>query len=70
MFKELAIPLQKKVVFQVNDDIGSNILVGCGFTVAKGSSIGSKQGSQTPFGPVPGSASLSSTHTIDTLVQD
>ena len=68
MFKELGIPLQKKVVFQVNDDIGSNILVGC--TVAKGSSIGSKQGSQTPFGPVPGSASLSSTHTIDTLVQD
>ena len=62
--------MQKKVGFHVSDEIGSSTLVGYGFTVTKGSSAGSKQGPQTPFGLVRRSASTSSTHTINTLVQD
>ena len=57
-------------VFQVSDEIGSSTLVGCGFTVTKDSSTGSEQVSQTPFGLVPRSVSLSNTHTIDTSVLD
>ena len=56
--------------FQGNDEIRSSTSVACGFEVSKGSSAGSKHGPQTPFGPVLGSASISSIHTIDTLVQD
>ena len=70
MFEEIRIPLQKRVGFQVSDEIRRNTLVRCGFTVIKGSSAGSEQGPQTPFGLVPRSASLSSVHAIDTSVQD
>jgi len=70
VFEKLRIPLQKRVSFQVSDEIGSSTLVGCGFTVTKGSSAGSEQGPQTPFGPVPGSSSTSSMPTFDALVQD
>jgi len=56
------------VGFQGSDEIGSSTLVECGFKVTKGSYAGSEQGPQTPFGPVLRSASMSSTHTIDTLV--
>ena len=70
VFEELGIPLQKRVGSQGSDEIGSSILVECGFTVTTGSSAGLEQGPQTPFDPVPESASTSSTHTIDTLVQD
>ena len=45
-------------------------MVECGFKVTKGSSAGSGQGPQIPFGPIPRSTSTSSTHIIDTLVQD
>ena len=64
VFEELGIPLQNKVGFQVNDEIGSSTLVVCGFTVTKGTSAGSEQGPQTPFGPVLGSASISSMPTF------
>jgi len=40
VFEELGIPLQKRVGFQASDEIGRNTLVGCGFTVTKGSSAG------------------------------
>jgi len=51
--------------------MGSSTLVECGFKVTKGRKhLGSKQGPQTPFGPVPKSTSISSTHTIDIWVQD
>jgi len=70
VFEELGVPLQKKVGFQVSDEIGRSTLVGCGFTVTKGSSTGSAQGLQTPFGPVPRLTSISSTATFDTFVQD
>jgi len=53
VFEELGIPLQKKVGFQVSDEIGSSTLVGCDFTVTKGNSAGSEQGPQTPFGLAP-----------------
>jgi len=58
------------VGFQVGHEIESSTLVGCGFTVTKGSSADSEQGPQTPSGPVSGSASTSSTPTFDALVQD
>jgi len=41
-FDELGISLQKKVGFRVSDEIGSSASVGCGFTVTKDSSAGSK----------------------------
>ena len=44
VFEELDIPLQKKVSFQVSDEIGSSTLVGCNFMVTKGSSTGLEQG--------------------------
>ena len=70
VFEELGIPLQKRVGSKGSDEIGSSILVECGSTVTTGSSAGSEQGPKTPFDSVPGSASTSSTHTIDNLVQD
>jgi len=42
MFEELRIHFQKRVGFQISDEIGSSTLVGCGFTVTKGSSAGSE----------------------------
>jgi len=70
VFEELRIPLQKTLGFQASDKIRSSTLVGCGFKVTKGSSAISEQGSQTPFGPIPGSAATSSMPTFDTLVHD
>jgi len=49
MFEKVGIPLQNRVRFQGSDEIGSNIVVECGFKVTKGSSAGSKQEPQTPF---------------------
>ena len=68
-FEKLGIPSQKRKGFQVSDEIGSSTLIGCGFKVTKGNSAVSEHGSQTPFGPVLGSNSTSSTPTFDTLVQ-
>ena len=70
VFGELGIPLQKRVGFQVSDEIGSSALIGSGFKVTKGSNTVSEQGPLTPFGPVPGMASTSNAPTFDTLVQD
>ena len=36
VFKKLGIPLQKRIGFQVNDEIGNNTLIRCGFKVTKG----------------------------------
>ena len=44
VFEKLGIPLQKRVGFQVSDEIDNSTLIGCGFTVTKGSSATSKQG--------------------------
>ena len=52
VFEKLEIPLQKRIGFQVSDEIGNSTLIGCGFKVTKGYSATSKQGLQTPFGPV------------------
>ena len=56
--------------FQISDEVGSSTLIEYDLTMTQGSSINSEQGLQTPFGPVSGSVSLSSTPTLDTLVQD
>ena len=48
-FEELEIPLQKRVGFQVSDEIGSNILIGCGFKMSKGSSVVQNRGPKHPL---------------------
>jgi len=68
VFEKFRIPLQKIVGFQVNDEIGNSVLIGCGFTVTKGGSATSEQGLQTPIGPISSEASTSSAPTIDTLL--
>jgi len=70
VFKKLGIPLQKRVGFQVSDEIDNSILIGCGFTVTKGRSATSKQELRTPLDPFSSEASTSSTPAIDTLLQD
>jgi len=70
VFEKLGIPLQKRVGFQVSDEIGNGTLIGCGFKVTKGGSATSEQGFQTTLGPIPSKASTSSAPTTDTLLQD
>ena len=70
VFEKLGIPLQKRIGFQVSDEIGNSTLIGCDFKVTKGGSATSEQGLQTPLGLVPSEASTSSAPTIDTLLQD
>jgi len=66
VFESFGVKLQKKVVVQTVDDIGSSTLMGCGFTLVEGPA--SEQGARTPFPPVPGSSS--SGPTIEALLQD
>ena len=70
VFEKLGISLQKRVGFQVSDEIGNCTLIGYGFKVTKGGSATSEQGIQIPLGPVPSEASTSSPPTIDTLLQN
>jgi len=74
VFETLGIPLQKRVGFQVTDEIWSNILLGCGFTIKKSDGIVSEQGPKRPFGSgpgyVPSEAASSSTSTVEALVQN
>ena len=74
MFETLGIPLQKRMGFQVTDEIGSNTLLGCGFQITKGDGTVLEQGPKTPFGPslhpISSTAASSSTTTVDALVQD
>jgi len=69
-FSEFEIPLHKKMGLQISNEIGHSTLVECGLTVTQGISTTSEQEHQTPFDPVFGSASTSSTPTFDTLAQD
>jgi len=69
-FSEFEIRLHQKMGLQISNEIGHSTLVECGLTVTQGSSTTSEEGLQTPFDPVSGSASISSTPTLDTLVQD
>ena len=52
----------------MTDEIGSSILISCGFKFAKGETTGSEQGPRTPFTPAPGSSSSGTS--LDTLLQD
>ena len=69
-FEKLGIPLQKRVGFQVSDEIYNSTLIGCGFTVTKGDGVTSEQGLQKPLSSVPSEASTSSALAIDTVLQD
>ena len=76
VFETLGIPLQKKMGFQVTDEIGSNTLLGCGFQIKKSDGTVLEQGPKTPSGPGPGpgphpvssTAASSSTTIVATLV--
>jgi len=70
VFEKPGIHLHKRIGFQVSDEIGNSMLIGCGFKVTKGGSAILEQGLKKPLGPVPNEASTSSTLTIDTLLQD
>ena len=56
VFEHYGVTLQKKVGAQFIDEIGSNTLMGCGYTLVEGSA--SEQGTKTPRPPAPGSSSL------------
>ena len=74
VFEALGIPLQKRMGFQVTDEIGSNTLLGCGFQIKKSEGTVLEPGPKTPFGldprPVSSTVASSSTTTVTTLVQD
>jgi len=74
VFETLGIPLQKKMGFQVTDEIGSNTLLGCGFQIKKSDGTVLEQGPKTSFGssphPISSTAASSSIATVATLVQD
>jgi len=56
VFEHFGVTLQKKVDAQFIDEIGSNTIVGCGYTLIKG--FASEQGTKTPHPLVPGSSSV------------
>ena len=62
--------MHQKVDFQISAEIENSTLLEYDLTMTQDSSTNSKQGLRTPFGPVSGSASTSSTPTFDALVQD
>jgi len=66
VFEHFGVDLKKKVGVQAVDDIGSNTLMGCGFTLVEGPA--SENGARTPFPPSPGSSS--SGPSIEALLQD
>ena len=60
VLEKLGVVLQKKVLAQVNDEIGTCTLVSCGFLSNKGGSEGSEQ----PPEPVPASTLSASTTSL------
>ena len=56
VFEHFGVTLQKKVGVQFIDEIGSNTLMGCGYTLIEGTA--SEQGTKTPRPPAPGSSSI------------
>jgi len=57
VFEHFGVELQKKVEAQVIDEIGSSILMGCGFNLVQDEDPSSEQGNQTPTPPVPSGSS-------------
>ena len=51
---------------QMTDEIGSSILISCGFKIAKGADTASEQGPRTPFTPIPSPSSSGAS--LDTLL--
>ena len=59
----------KQVVeLKVTDEIGSNTLMGCGVKVTKGEPATSEQGPRTPFPPIPGLSTDSSS--LDAILSE
>ena len=66
VFEHFGVSLQKKVVVQMADEIGSSTLISCGFKIANGETAASEQGPRTPCTPIPGPSSGS--NSLDTLL--
>lgn len=61
VFEKLGVCLQKRVPAQTNDEIGKRTLIGCGFSVPRGSTGGQEQPAETvPESPQPRPSSSSS----------
>ena len=57
MFEHFRVELQRKVDAQVIDEVGSSIIMGCGFDLIHEGDLSSEQQVQTPTSPVPRSSS-------------
>jgi len=57
MFKHFGVEVEKMVVAQEIDEIGSSTLMGCAFDLVQDEDPGSEQGMQTPIPPIPCSSS-------------
>ena len=68
VFEHFGVVLQKKIGVQMVDEIGSGTLMGCEFSLVKGTQTATEQGPRTPFPPIPGTSS--SEPTVDALLQD
>ena len=51
VFEHFGVVLQKKIGVQMVDEIGSNTLIGCDFSLIKGTQTATKQGPRTPIPP-------------------
>lgn len=71
VFEKLGVVLQKRVLAQVNDEIGTRTLVGCGFGVTKGGTGSSEQPLETvPTITMSGDTTPSSTPTLSSVISD
>ena len=71
VFEKLGVVLQKKVLAQVNDEIGTRTLVSCGFLSTKGGSESSEQPLEpVPASTLPANATPFSATTISSVVAD
>ena len=68
VFEHFGFVLQKKIGVQMVDDIGSSTLMGCDFSLVKGTQTAIEQGLRTPFPPIPGTSF--SEASADALLQD
>jgi len=68
VFEYFGVSLRNKVGVQMTDEIGSSILISCGFKIAKGVNTASEQGLRTPFIPIPSPSSSGAS--LDTFRRD
>lgn len=71
VFEKLGIVLQKKVLAQVNDEIGTCTLISCGFLSNKGGGEGSEQAPEpVPASTLPASTTSLSAPSLSSVVAD